>query len=912
MSLVPLPEDEAARLEALRKYGILDTSPEEAFDDLTALASRICGTPIALVSLSDAHRQWFKSKVGLDATEALREFAFCTHAIKQPDDLMIVPNALDDERFATNPLVTSDPKIRFYAGTPLVTPDGFPLGTLCVMDRIPRQLNLEQLETLRILGRQVVTELELRRNLAEVSLKTTQLSKTKEQLRLSQERFELAVKGSNDGLWDWNIATDEIYFSPRWKSILGYNDDEIPNHTDEWKKRIHPDDYNKTMAVLNAHLDGLTLTFEIEYRLRHKNGSYRWILSRATCVRDPFGKPYRLAGCITDISERKQAEVEQLRLTNQIRLLLESTSEGIYGINSLGRCTFINNAAATMLGYSPKQLLGLNMHSLIHHHHSNGDPYPVEQCPIYQTFQTGRNCRVDSQVFWRQDGTCFLVEYSSSPILESGVITGAVVTFSDITERQKAQQKIKESESRLQAVMDNSTAAIFIKDAEGRYLFVNRRFENLFRISNEQIKGKTDYDLFPKETAAAVHSNDLNVLASGVPLELEEVVYQDDGRHTYISVKFPLINTTSGRPYAICGMANDITYRKRIEDALKESEERYRDLFENANDLIQSISPNGCFLYVNRAWHEALGYTETEIPNLTIFDVIHPNFKPLWLDAFQRVMSGEKLDRIELEFLTKNGKKISVEGSINCKFVDEKPVFIRAIFRDITKRLEAEEALRHQQEQTERLLLNVLPKPIADRLKKHSSTIADNFAEVTVMFIDIVGFTALSARISPAKMVEILNQIFSEFDLLAELYDLEKIKTIGDAYMVAGGLPIPRSDHAYAVADMALDIQKLITKFDAQIGESLNIRIGINTGPVVAGVIGTKKFIYDLWGETVNTASRMESHGQVGCIQVTEATKDLLQDKYLFEKRGVIDVKGKGQMCTYFLTGRKILDLLAG
>lgn len=227
------------------------------------------------------------------------------------------------------------------------------------------------------------------------------------------------------------------------------------------------------------------------------------------------------------------------------------------------------------------------------------------------------------------------------------------------------------------------------------------------------------------------------------------------------------------------------------------------------------------------------------------------------------------------------------------------------VHKEINQRKQAEDILRFEQQESERLLLNILPKAIAERLKQGDINIADGFAEVTILFADIVGFTEISSRVSPQKLVALLNKIFSAFDELSEQHGLEKIKTIGDNYMVASGLPKPHPNHAEAIAEMALDMQKKMAKFSLECGETLNIRIGINTGPVVAGVIGTKKFIYDLWGDAVNTASRMESQGIPGKIQVSAVTYHLLQDRYLFEERGIIQVKGKGEMTTYLLMGRK-------
>jgi adenylate cyclase len=223
----------------------------------------------------------------------------------------------------------------------------------------------------------------------------------------------------------------------------------------------------------------------------------------------------------------------------------------------------------------------------------------------------------------------------------------------------------------------------------------------------------------------------------------------------------------------------------------------------------------------------------------------------------------------------------------------------------VRAREQARAELEVERAKSEGLLLNVLPASVASRLKESDEVIADGFPSATVLFADIVGFTPLAQELTPADTVALLDKVFARWDELAARHGVEKIKTIGDSYMVAGGLPTPRQDHAEAIADLALEMGAEVERCAEESGRSLEVRIGIDTGPVVAGVIGRAKFSYDLWGDTVNTASRMESHGVPGAIQVTERAYEQLRDSYYLRQRGAIEVKGKGPMTTYLLVGRR-------
>ena len=217
--------------------------------------------------------------------------------------------------------------------------------------------------------------------------------------------------------------------------------------------------------------------------------------------------------------------------------------------------------------------------------------------------------------------------------------------------------------------------------------------------------------------------------------------------------------------------------------------------------------------------------------------------------------------------------------------------------------------LNRERERSERLLLNVLPAEIAEILKDNDRIIADHFDSVSVLFADVVGSTSLTVELAPERMVKLLNEVFSYFDSLVEKYGVEKIRTIGDNYMVASGVPRPRSDHGAALANMALEMNAYICDRPAGGGTPLQFRIGMNTGPVVAGVIGQKKFHYDIWGDAVNTASRMESHGIPGKIQITREMYELIKDEFVCVRRGIVDVRGKGEMETWYLEGPRISAL---
>lgn len=453
---------------------------------------------------------------------------------------------------------------------------------------------------------------------------------------------------------------------------------------------------------------------------------------------------------------------------------------------------------------------------------------------------------------------------------------------------------LQHREQEMHALFNAMSDDVLLLNAHGYYRMIGSARPHLLHHQFPDLIGKTLSEMLPAQEADRFLKYIQRCLSRQANINFEYRLRRMGQTHWFAVSLSPLSADW------VVMVAHDITRRRRMEASLRMSEEKFSKAFRASPDAIMlSRLENGVYIDVNQSFEEIFGYKAREVIGKRSLDV------GMWLsqsdrDAMLEVLTRDgEVQNMEFQFGTATGERRYVEFSAE-RITLQGENYLLAVVHDITRRKKTLQALQQAQEKSERLLLNILPASIAEELKHSDQAIAQYHPAATILFSDIVGFTPLSAQLKPIELVNLLNRIFSIFDQLAEKHCLEKIKTIGDAYMVVGGLPEPQEDHVAAVANFALDMQQAIKAF-ADCEPPLQIRIGMNTGPVVAGVIGKKKFSYDLWGDTVNVASRMESKGEIGKIQVTEAVYQTLKETHQLTERGMIDVKGKGQMRTYWL-----------
>jgi two-component system cell cycle sensor histidine kinase/response regulator CckA len=479
-----LPPDEAQRLKTLRGYDVLDTPPEQLFDDLTLLAAHICQTTMASVSLVDESRQWFKSRIGVTAAETSRDIAFCAHTILHKGEVFEVRDAEADPRFLDSPLVTADPHIRFYAGAPLIAPDGQTVGALCVMDRQPRALTTEQLVALSALSRQVVSQLELRRQAGALAKKGAelqraetllrqqfdQLSATKNEadlllalaqksrrallsviedeklagksLRESEERFRQLAENINEVFWMTNPAMTEIlYVSPAYEKIWGRSCESLYASPRQWLEVIHPEDQERIVQAAEGILK--SGVYEAEYRIFLPDKTMRWIHDRGFIVRNAAGEVYRIVGTAEDITQRKGTEGEVRWKTAFLEAQVDSSLDGILVVDDQGKIILKNQRLSQLFKISD---------NIVH-----GDKDEVLRQQVINQIKSPKQFaeRVD-YLYGHPDeigrdeielvSGAVLDRYSAPVRDKAGEYYGRIWTFRDITEQRKLEAQFRQSQ----------------------------------------------------------------------------------------------------------------------------------------------------------------------------------------------------------------------------------------------------------------------------------------------------------------------------------------------------------------------------------------------------------------------------------------------------------------------------------
>jgi PAS domain S-box-containing protein len=662
ISAQPTP-DEARRLEILRRYAVLDTPPDEALDDLTALAAQICDVPIALISLIDEERQWFKAKVGTNLTETARDISFCGHAVQQRG-LFIVPDSLQDERFLDNPLVTGEPHIRFYADAPLVSPEDVALGALCVIDHVPRMLTSGQEHALGVLARQVMIHLESHR-------RTRELSEREEQLRLLVEHSPVAV-----AMFDRDMKY--LVASPLWVKdfLLGGQPIIGRSHYE-----IFPEIPPRWIEIHRRCLEGAIEKCS-EESFPRSDGRSNWLRWEARPWHKADGAIGGLIILSEDITERKRAEMTSLRLG----AIVEYSDDAIIGKDLNSIITSWNQGAERIFGYTSGEMVGTSIMRLI-----PADRWEEEEHILGQ-IRRGESINHFETIRQTKDGRLINVSVTASPIKNSeGEPIGVSKIARDITRRKQAEDRV----TLLDTCVSNLNDIVLITEAEPldepgpRIVFVNKAFERLTGYTSAETLGRSPRFLQGENTDRRALKEIRDALEQQQPIRRQILNCGKDGGEHWLDMDIVPIFNAAGKCTHFAAIERDITAEKKTEEELK----LFRTLIDRSNDAIEVVdAETGRFLDVNETACRRLGYSREEMLALRVLDVFDAGDVSLSMqtevEEIRRV--GSKI--IETRHRRKDGSTFPIE--VNIQYINLNRGYLISVVRDITERKQAEEARR--------------------------------------------------------------------------------------------------------------------------------------------------------------------------------------------------------------------------
>ncbi len=716
------PFNDAERLEALERYQLLDSAPEPTFDDLTRLAARLCGAPIALITLVNQHRIYFKSHLGFDLDETPRDGFFCDHTIRQRD-VLLVEDATRDVRFANHPFVTGAPALRAYAGAPLITPDGYALGTLCVLDHTARSFSTEQTEALRILARQVITQMELHRNLSAVALKTVELRQAEAKYR---EIFENVV----EGIFQTTPGGQYLVANQMLARIYGYDSPaELIESLDDISRKLYVTAGRRDEFVQLMRERGVITGFESE--VHRRDGSIIWISENVRAVNDNQGRLLYYEGTVEDVTARKHQE-QMLALGRDVGLSLTQNEQLPAALQDCCKAIVrhVGAAFARIWTLDDAQQTLLLQASAGMYTHLDG-PHgrvPVGQFKIglialerkpHLTNQVIGDPRVSNQEWAQREG---MVAFAGYPLISGERLLGVIALFSRHTldntvidalhsiagtialaiERKQSEESLRKSELLYHSLVETLPQSVFRKDAEGRFTFVNKLFCQTVERTPEEIIGKTDADLFPPELAAKYQRDDGRVMRSGLIYETTEAHGKPDGSTFYVRlIKAPLRNT-AGETIGIQGVFWDVTKDKKIEEQLSTERHLLRALMDNVPDRIYFKDTDSRFILCNKALAERIGLKNPEeASGKTDYDFHPPDRAREFHEDEQRIiLTGQPM-------VNKVEEQIALDGSRIWASVTKVPTRNRAgyltgimgISRDITALKHAEDELASARDQ---------------------------------------------------------------------------------------------------------------------------------------------------------------------------------------------------------------------